>query len=284
MNEAKVILISGASTGIGRSAAHHLAGQGHQVFAGVRNLSVTFDHPGVTPVLLDVQHLDSMQKAVETVVAKTGGRIDVLINNAGIAVLGPLEGVGTKGIRDQFDINVFGLFELTRLTLPYLKRSQGHVINVSSVSGLFTTPFTGLYCASKYAVESLSDSWRVELLPFGVKVILIEPGPIQSEIWKKSVWFWDPNLSAKETAELQTSYARANKAFDRLARGTIKKAKPTALVNRALDHALFSKRPRARYVVNGNGLALRLIRFLPERWIDALFMKVLQKYGADRSV
>lgn len=269
----KRILISGASTGIGRACAEKLAREGHEVFAGVRSQDVTFESSNIVPVHLDVCSHESVAETVLQV--EQGGGIDVLINNAGIAVGGPLEAVGLDRLRTQFDVNVFGLYELTRLALPALRESSSAmVLNVSSVSGLFAAPFFGPYSASKFAVEALSDSWRRELRKFKIPVVLLEPGPIQTPIWEKSVLKTAESIENSPVKDLyEPELSAVIEHVEKEAQSAVPVEELADLVARIIE----SPKPKARYVINGRGSLLRIMSMLPESWVDSLFEKGLAK-------
>ncbi|MEQ1596036.1 MAG: SDR family oxidoreductase [Casimicrobium sp.] len=187
----KTILITGASSGFGRDTAETLAAAGHTVFAGVRditgrNLAVAgaLRAKGVQPVELDVTIDASVSSAIDALLAKSGGKLDVVINNAGVASAGVSESFTPEQIRDLFEINVFGLQRVLRATLPTLRRQgNGLIINVGSILGRVTFPFFGLYGASKFAVEALSDSYRYELSQLGVDVVLVQPSAYPTNMY-----------------------------------------------------------------------------------------------------
>lgn len=186
----KVVLITGASTGIGQAVALEMRGRGWRVFATVRKSSDVVDLTKVgrgliEPLIMDVTDEESVKQAVATVQERSG-RLDAVVNNAGVAVSGPIEQLTTEDLQKQFDINLFGVHRVTRACLPMLRASKGRIVQISSVSGRVTLPFTGAYAASKYALEAYSDALRMELAGSGVKVIVIQPGSIQTPIWDKS--------------------------------------------------------------------------------------------------
>ena len=187
----KTILITGASSGFGRDTAETLAAAGHKVFAGVRDITgrnrevaSALRTKGIEPLALDVTSDSNVNAAVKTLLAKSGGKLDVIINNAGIALAGVSESFTPEQVRDLFEVNVFGIQRLLRATLPTL-RSQGDglVINLGSILGRVTFPFFGLYGASKYAVEALTDSYRYELSQLGVDVVLVQPSAYPTNMY-----------------------------------------------------------------------------------------------------
>lgn len=182
----KVILITGASSGMGKETAKLLAGQGHKVYAGARRLEKMKDLEslGIEPIAMDVTREEDNKKAVDTIISREN-RIDVLINNAGFGLYGAVEDIPLKDARYQFDVNLFGLAGLTQLVLPYMRRQKsGRIINLSSMGGKIYTPLGAWYHATKHAVEGFSDCLRLEVKQFGIDVVVIEPGLIQTNFGK----------------------------------------------------------------------------------------------------
>ncbi len=268
------ILISGASTGIGRAAAVHLARLGHTVWAGVRSAKAfetieRLNVSGLKPIELDVTDGASVTAALHRV-KKESGMLHVLINNAGIVVGGPVEGLPIAKWREQFDVNFFGAVELTKACLPSLRESKGRIINMSSISGRIASPFLGPYAASKFALEAFSDSLRRELAPHAVKVVIIEPGPIDTPIWRKSA-AKNRSLLAEYSDEIREIYQRALEAFAKSVEQAELSAAPVTVVLRALEHAVNSPTPQTRYAV-GKGVYVKsqLAHWLPDTWVDRL--------------
>lgn len=185
MAAAKTILITGSSTGIGRACAEHLARQGHQVYGTVRKPpEAPLSFPTVP---MDVTNEESVGNGIAQVV-RSAGRLDVLINNAGMGYLGSVEETSIEEARRQFDINVFGVLRVCRAALPVLRRQgSGLIVNVSSIGGVIGLPFEGLYSASKFALEGMSEALRLEVRPFGIHVALVEPGDIRSDFPKNRI-------------------------------------------------------------------------------------------------
>ena len=180
----QVILISGCSTGIGRALSLELAGRGHRVFASARNPDSIQDltDSGIEALPLDVTHADSIESCVKQVVSRAG-RIDLLINNAGVNTVGPLTELPLEDVRRLLDTNVTGLLGLTQAVFPHMaQRRTGRIVNIGSVVGLLGTPFSGAYCASKAAVHMLSEVLRMEVSPFGIDVVVVQPGGVRSSI------------------------------------------------------------------------------------------------------
>ncbi len=179
----KVVLITGASAGMGREAAILLAKRGHRVYAGARRMDRMADlaDHGVTPVELDVTNRDDNERVVNQIVDATG-RIDVLINNAGFGLYGPVEEIPLDDARYQFEVNLFGVAHLTQLVMPHMRaQGSGRIVNISSVGGKVFSPFGSWYHATKHALEGWSDCLRLEAAPFNIQVVLVQPGLIRTD-------------------------------------------------------------------------------------------------------
>lgn len=281
----RVVLVTGATAGIGRFIALDLASRGHRVFATGRNQPALAELAAeasrrslplaVAP--LDVTSPESIARLVASIREQTGGRgVDVVINNAGYGQGGALLDLSDETFRAQFETNVFGLMAVTRAFAPdMVARGRGWIVNVSSVGGRVTFPFFGAYHASKYAVEALSDALRAELHPFGVRVSLVEPGPIRSEFSERAF----SSLPAGQGSSYAGSYALAGgirTATDRASFGP-------EHVARAVRRAIGSRFPRARYVAPWFlAMPLALLPIVPTRVLDALFRRVfgLRRTGA----
>jgi NAD(P)-dependent dehydrogenase (short-subunit alcohol dehydrogenase family) len=265
------ILISGASTGIGKASAVHLAGLGHSVWAGVRSQKdfdgiTDLNISGLRPVFLDVTDEASVRECVR-LVTKTAGTLDGLVNNAGVVVWGPIETVTMADWRRQFEINFFGSVLLTQTCLPLLRKSKGRVINVSSIAGRMAFQFMGPYAASKFALEAMSDSLRREMYHHGVHVAVIEPGAIATPIWEKSAEL--TNKLDQYSPELRSLYGTVVEKCFRFMEQTARDAAPVSVVTKALEHALLSPRPRTRYPVGKGIKPLTLLaKVIPDRWMD----------------
>jgi NAD(P)-dependent dehydrogenase (short-subunit alcohol dehydrogenase family) len=271
------ILITGASSGIGRDTALALARAGHHVIAAARRLPALGElrdaapAGSITPLVLDLDDPASIAAALREVDALTGGRgIDALVNNAGFATAGALAELSDRDLRAQFETNVFGLMTLTRGILPaMLARSRGRVINVSSVSGRVPAPVLGAYHASKYALVALSDALRMELAPFGIAVVVVEPGTIRTAFASRTLA--EASRARTHSSRYAAIYARSAELearFDRLAGGT-------GPVVRAIVRALTARRPRARYVAPLRFvLVIALVRLLPTCWLDAAMQRM----------
>ena len=265
----KVILVTGASSGIGYDAAEAFARQGHRVYAAARRVErmEPLKALGVVPLRMDVTDEASLEAGVRTVL-EAEGRIDALVNNAGYGYFGAIENVPLEEARRQLEVNVFGLARLCQLVIPSMReQGSGRIVNISSVAGKTVLYFGGWYHVSKFSVEALSDALRMELKPFGIDVSMIEPGGIKTN--------WGI-IAADHLAE--SSKGTPYEAEGLRESETIRKAysmrllsKPS-VVTRAISKAVNSRRPRARYRVGfGAGTLLFLHAILPTRWWDALF-------------
>jgi len=264
----KVILITGASSGIGYDTALILAGQGYTVYGAARRVELIEElrDKGVKPVKMDVTDEQSMADGVKKII-DSEGRIDVLVNNAGYGYMGAIETVAIADAKRQLDVNVFGLARLTQLVLPHMRaQKSGRIINISSVAGKAVIPFGGWYNVSKYSVEALSDALRVEVKPFGIKVVLIEPGGIKTD-W--GIIAAD-NLSASSQG---TAYQESGLKMARLLkRGYTSNFLSNPIrVAKTIARAVNSKRPGIRYRLGaGSGLIVTLHTLLPACWWDGL--------------
>ncbi|MBZ0256562.1 SDR family oxidoreductase [bacterium] len=279
----KSVLISGASTGIGRACALELDRKGWRVFAGYRKdadaESLKRDaSEHLVPVRLDVTDSESIAESVSLVKGAIGEYgLDALINNAGVAVGGPVEFVSRDQWRQQFEINFFGAVELTQLCLPMLRISKGRIVNISSIAGRSSMAFTSPYCASKYAMEAFSDSLRLELVKWGIRTVLVEPGCIKTPIWDKAE---QQKQNAEQTMpdEALTLYGAALKNFNKLLEQAAKGAAPVEFVVQAVWKGLNDEPPRDRYVVGTDARMRLILKLFPTRFQDWVLVK---KVGLD---
>ena len=258
----KIVLITGASSGIGKSTSLKLIDNGYVVYGTARRVEnmIEISKKGVKTLFMDVTNDKSMRECVDKIIEEQG-QIDVLINNAGYGSFGSLEDVSIEEARNQFEVNVFGLARLTQLVLPYMRKQRsGKIINVSSVVGKLSLPFSGWYCATKHALEALSDSLRLEVKEFGIKIIVIEPGAIKTK-------FGDVAYEKLKQSSINTPYK--NKVAKLLEMIKSTKGSPVEVVSNTIVKALKSKNPSARYPTGGNsGLFLGIKRLMPDRIMD----------------
>lgn len=257
------VVVTGASTGIGRATVARLVDAGHTVFAGVRKQSDADDLAaevrGVVPLLLDVTDAEQVTAAVVTVSDAVGSEgLHGLVNNAGIAVGGPLEGVPLDELRRQLEVNVTAQVGMTQAFLPLVRRATGRIVFTGSASGRAGIALMGPYTASKYAIEGLAESWRAELAPWGIKVVVVEPGPIKTPIWDKAHGEMDgvAESLSPEARELYAGHLAKIPKFVRRQKLTAISAKRVAKV---IEKALFTERPRARYLVGPQARGLGVL-------------------------
>lgn len=264
----KVILVTGASSGIGYDVAQTLAAQGHKVYAAARRVELMepLKASGVQVLRMDVTDEASMKEGVEAILNREG-RIDVLFNNAGYGYFGAVENVTMAEARRQVEVNVFGLARLCQLVLPAMRQQgSGRIINTSSIAGRVTFYFGAWYNVSKYAVEALSDAMRMEVKPFGIDVVLIEPGPIKTD--------WGLIAARNLTdSSVGTPYEQQARPWANAMRWAYESRffSGPKVIARAVNHAVNSRRPHTRYC-RGRGARLTLIlrALLPTRCWDAL--------------
>ena len=268
MNNKKVILITGASSGIGYDAAQTLAQQGHRVYAAARRVErmEPLKTVGVQVISMDVTDEASMQKGVESVI-QAEGRIDVLINNAGYGYFGAIENVPMEEARKQLEVNVFGLARLTQLVLPYMrKQRRGRIINTSSIAGKMVFYMGGWYNVTKYSVEALSDALRMELKPFGIDVVMIEPGAIKTDWGVIAARHLMESSVGTAYEQIGTQWAKNMDWFYK----TNWLSSPK-VVTKAICRAVNSRRPKARYCRGRISITGRVFHaLLPARWWDAI--------------
>jgi len=276
----RTVVITGASTGIGRACALRLDGKGVRVFAGVRDeaagAALKADASGrLVPVAIDVTLPETVASASRTIADAVGPQgLAGLVNNAGVFYGGPLELSSLDELRRAFDVNVFGTIAVTQAFLPLLRAARGRIVNVSSASGLVALPFYGPYAASKFALEAVSDSWRVELRPWGITVVVVEPGVVDTPIGEKAVAVWR-DVRDGATPEARGLYGPI---FD-LVEAPYRRGVPADRVAEAVEHALFSRRPRRRYLVGRDAKTAAVLRRLPARLRDWLIGRRLPSYG-----
>ena len=273
------VVITGASTGIGAACAVRLARLGFRVFAGVRKSAdgeaLEKQAPeSLTPLTLDVTDAGSIAAATAAVAGEVGGAgIAGLVNNAGIAVAGPLEFLPLDELRKQIEVNTIGHVAVTQAFLGLVRQGRGRIVNIGSSSGFLSTPFLGAYCASKFAMEAITDALRMELAPWGIGVSIVDPGNIATPIWQKSLAAAD-ELTRRLPAAAHELYGRGISVAREVAQKEAVNSSPPEVVARAVEHALTAKRPRTRYCVGKDAsLQAVLTRFLPDRMLDRLIMK-----------
>lgn len=274
------VLVTGATTGIGRETTLHLARLGHRVYATGRKAAALSELEAeakgaglpVETFLLDVDDEGSIRAAGEEVTRRTGGHgLDVLVNNAGFGHLAPMELVTDGDLRRQLETNVVGLVKVTQQFVPAMRaRGAGKIINVSSMVGRMTLPLQGIYCATKHAVEALSDALRMELASFGVRVTLVEPGAIKTQ-------FGATALSTKSKyREMDSPYRPAIDTYEAVVEKQYRGSPGPACIARTIARIIRKRRPAARYVSpRSMTLVLWLMGLLPTRLLDFVMRRAM---------
>ena len=268
MKNDKIILITGASSGIGFDAAQIRAQQGHKVYAAARRVELMepLKAYGVQVLRMDVTDETSMVQGVEAVI-HAEGRIDVLVNNAGYGYFGAIENVPLEEARRQLEVNVFGLARLTQLVLPHMrKQGSGRIINTSSIAGKMVFYMGGWYNVTKYSVEAFSDALRMEMQPYGIDVVMIEPGAIKTDWGPIAAKHLKESSSGTVYEEAGTQWANNMDWFYR----TNLLSSPS-IIAKAISRAVNSRRPKARYCTGRFSILGRIAHALmPARWWDAM--------------
>jgi NAD(P)-dependent dehydrogenase (short-subunit alcohol dehydrogenase family) len=263
------VLVTGAGRGIGRAIALELASQGWDVHAGVRRPEdgeqLRQASPKISPVTLDITNPDHLAQLPGAL----GGRLDGLVNNAGIVVSGPIEAVSPEDLRRQFEVNLVSQVAVTQSVLPLLRSARGGIVFISSISGRVSSPFMGAYAASKFALEGLADALRVELRPWGIRLSLVEPGSIDTDLWRNVDQTVDEVEAGLSPGHRQL-YGKQIGAMRKLSARIAKQAAPPDRVTAAVAQALSATRPRARYLVGRDAkLQVAANAVLPVRVMDA---------------
>jgi NAD(P)-dependent dehydrogenase (short-subunit alcohol dehydrogenase family) len=273
------VLVTGASTGIGRAAALRLDTSGWQVFAGVRREedAASLREAGserLTPLILDVTVPEQIAAAAARIEAESDGGLDGLVNNAGVAVPGPLETVPLDDLRHQLEVNLVAYVAVTQALLPQVREAEGRVVFISSIGGRIAFPFGGPYHASKFATEAIGDVFRQELRPWGLKVAIVEPGSIDTPIWERGQRKGE-EIEARSPRTSQL-YGAAIEKFRKVIEDTAERGIPPEKVAKAIAHALESKRPKARYLVGLDAkVQARLKPLIPTPLFDRFVARTL---------
>ncbi|NCA81798.1 MAG: SDR family NAD(P)-dependent oxidoreductase [Opitutae bacterium] len=272
----RTVLVTGCSSGIGAATALVLREAGWQVFPTARKPADldALRGAGFAPLAMDVADPASVETAVRDLLAQTGGSLGALVNNAGFCQAGAMEDVSRDALRAQFEVNLFGPHQLTRALLPVFRgQGCGRIVNISSVFGRISAPMVGSYCASKFALEAISDALRIELRNTGVWVALVEPGAILSRFRRNAAEALDRSID-----RTRSGFGEVYAHEIERRRRQIKKAdfftRPPEVVARKILHALESPRPRRRYLVTLPAhLAEWAVRFIPQAWTDPLLAR-----------
>jgi NAD(P)-dependent dehydrogenase (short-subunit alcohol dehydrogenase family) len=273
------VLITGASTGIGRASAQRLDAAGWRVFAGVRKDedAASLRDAGserLVPLMLDVTAADQIAAAAERVGAEVGeSGLDGLVNNAGIAMPGPLEALPIDDFRRQIEANLTAHVAVTQAMLPAIRKAPGRVVFITSIGGLMAFPMFGAYHAAKFGLEAVGDVFRRELRPWGISVSVVEPGSIDTPIWERGDRQVDAFL-AGTSEEHKALYGKSMATYREVGKRTAARGIPAAKVARTIEHALSARRPRSRYLVGADARGQALAaRILPDRLLDWLIAR-----------
>ncbi|MDX9973219.1 MAG: SDR family oxidoreductase [FCB group bacterium] len=277
---ADAVVITGASSGIGEACARLLDGKGYRVFAGVRR-----DKDGaalrkgaserMTPLRIDVTNAESLRGAAERLEEELGeAGLAGLVNNAGIAVMGPLEVLPLEDLRRQLEVNVVGVVASTQALLPLLRKGKGRIVNVGSLSGMMAAPFLGAYSASKFALEAITDAFRMELSPWGIGVCIVEPANTSTPIWDK------PDAVGKVVKGVPKArralYEKQMESMGEAMRRMSREGAAPEKVARVVADALAAGSPKARYFVGTDQrVATSVMKMLPDWVQDSLVLRVL---------
>lgn len=267
-------LVTGASSGIGHATATLLASSGFTVFAGVRTDSDAsrIAREGLRPLMLDVTNPRDVEQAVNAVNA-SAIPLRAIVNNAGIAVPGPLEFLALQDFRRQFEVNVVGALAVTQAFLPLLRSTRGRIVFMSSVSGQIVSPYVGAYGASKFALEAVADALRIELHQSGIRVVVVQPGNVKTPIWEKGRAQKD-DLMGRVPPQAHELYGEPVKRLSRITEEAEREAIEPEAVARVVLEALRARRPRARYAVGApRGWQRRIAIMMPERLRDRMIAK-----------
>lgn len=269
MSNKKIVLVTGASAGMGKETAKYLAQKGYTVYGAARRTEKMKDLEisGIRTIKMDITNDESMIKGIEEII-QTEKRIDVLINSAGFGSHGAIEDVPMKDAKYQLEVNVFGAARLIQLVLPYMRNNNfGKIVNISSIGGKFSGPLGGWYHASKFALEGLSDSLRNEVKSFGIDVIVIEPGAIKSE-WSNIA---HSNL-LKVSGNTESAYKDGATAFLEVIKRSEDKASDPIIIAKLIYKAIQTKNPKTRYV---GGYMAKPAIFMRKILPDKLFDKII---------
>ncbi|HEY0391990.1 MAG TPA: SDR family NAD(P)-dependent oxidoreductase [Solirubrobacterales bacterium] len=277
----KSVLITGASTGIGRASALRMDAEGWRVFASVRReedaaalRKVASER--LVPLMLDVTDADQIAAVTEQIGGTVGkGGLDGLVNNAGIAVMSPLETIPLDDLRQQLEVNLISQVAVTQAMLPLIRTARGRIVFLSSIGGRMALPFGAPYHASKFGIEAVVDCLRQELRPWKIEVVAIEPGSIDTPIWERGEATAD-EVAERAPATQEQLYGEKIESFRGAVRRTADRGIPPEKVADAVQHALSARRPRTRYLVGADARGQALLsRLLPDRAMDRIVARAM---------
>ena len=274
----EIVVVTGASTGIGAATARELSRGGFHVLAGVRRDrdADAIRSPGVEPVIIDITNPDDI-RALTTRVHEDGRALRALVNNAGVGVNVPFEAYAIEQWRNLFEVNLFGHVAVTQALLPALFRSKGRVVNISSVGGRVAMATYGPYAGTKFALEAVSDALRRELAPSGVHVVVIEPGAIKTEMPGRAIAA-ARGLASTMTPEQCQRYGEMVHAISAQTASHTNSGLPAEAAANVIAKAVTARKPRTRYTVGREAALLALVRFLPDRILDRVLAAALRPH------
>lgn len=278
----EIVVVTGASRGIGEATARELARRGFHVLAGVRRDedADTLRGPSIEPLILDITNPDHIRALASRVHEDPEGReVRALVNNSGIGVNSPVEVFAIDEWRRLFDVNLFGHIAVTQTLLPALLRSKGRVINISSVGGKIAMATYGPYAGTKFALEAVSDALRREVEPLGMKIIVVEPGAVKTEMLGR-VGITGERIITGMNPEQRGRYATLMHAIISQAQAAIPKGATPEAAGRVIADAINSRRPRTRYTVGREAAMMPLLALLPDRLLDRIFAAALRPHLA----
>jgi NAD(P)-dependent dehydrogenase (short-subunit alcohol dehydrogenase family) len=272
------VLVTGASTGIGRATALRLDGAGWRVFAGVRRGEDAQSlrdagSPNLAPLILDVTDADQIAAAAERIAGGPGG-LDGLVNNAGVAIPSPLETIPIEDFRRQVEVNLTAHVAVTQAMLPAIRQAQGRIVFISSIGGRIAFPMTGAYHAAKFGIEAVGDVFRQELRPWSISVSIVEPGSIDTPIWNRGEQTADE--IGGRSPQREALYGKAVASYRKVVRATAERGIEPEKVAKTIEHALTARRPRTRYLVGLDAKVQARIRpLIPTRTWDRIVARTM---------
>lgn len=275
----RTVLVTGASTGIGRATALRLDAAGWRVFAGVRREADAEDlrraaSERLAPLTLDITEAEQIAAAAERIETEADGRLDGLVNNAGVAIPSPLETLPIEDFRRQIEVNLTGQVAMTQALLPSIRRARGRIVFISSIGGRIAFPMTGAYHAAKFGIEAVGDIFRQELRSWGISVSIVEPGSIDTPIWERGERTADE--VRERSPQLEALYGRAVERYRKVVKQTADRGIAPDKVAVTIEHALSASRPRSRYLVGIDAkVQARLRPLLPTPVFDRVVARVM---------
>ncbi len=275
-----LVLVTGASTGIGRATVLRLDAAGWRVFAGVRREedAAALREAGserVEPLILDVTDAEQIAVAAAKIEAEAGDGLDGLVNNAGVAIPGPLETLPLDDFRRQVEVNLTAQVAVTKAMLPQIRTARGRIVFISSIGGRIAFPLNGAYHAAKFGVEAVGDVFRQELRPWGIRVAIVEPGSIDTPIWERGKRNAE-EIEARAHPDQDALYGPAIESFRKVVQDLAERGIPPEKVARVIEHALTARRPRSRYLVGLDAkVQARLRPLIPTPVFDRIVARVM---------